>query len=175
MELSGGLISLKQPTTYEASSFRHKRRKTVEHPVPTIGNPELLKLVMKDIEADPERWNQDGWFKASDVHRARTYLGEITVQADACGTTACLAGHILIREGYQPTVFGTFVSREGRRVNPDTVAAELLGLTETQTHDLFYYTTFSSKRVERGYRPGSPMTLEEFKSHVTEVTGVTFD
>jgi hypothetical protein len=147
----------------------------MENREPMIGNPELLKLVMKDIEADPERWNQDGWFKASDSQCRRSYLGEITVQADACGTTACLAGHVLIREGYQPTVFGTFVSREGRWVNPDTVAAELLGLTETQTQDLFYYTTFSSKRAARGYRPGSFMTLEEYKSHVTEVTGVTFD
>jgi len=174
MELSGGLISLKQPTTYEASSFRHKRRKTVEHPVPTIGNPELLKLVMKDIEAEPERWDQDNWFRPSEEQR-RDAWRERVVQADACGTTACLAGHVLIREGYQPTVFGSFVSPEGRGVTPDVVASELLGLSEDQTYDLFHYTSSSPRRKERGYPPGLPMTLEEYKGHVTEVTGVTFD
>jgi hypothetical protein len=150
----------------------------MEHPVPTIGNPELLKLVMKDIEADPERWDQDCWFKSGKfknrfemARRQDQSLADVNL----CGTTACLAGHTLIREGYQPTNAGYFLSPEGRYISTEAVAEELLGLEEDQAHALFFYTKTSHIREDRGYDIDKPITLEEFKAHVTEVTGVTFD
>jgi hypothetical protein len=51
-------------------------------------NLPLLQKALDHIEAHPEEWNQGSWGQ--------------TVQG--CGTTACLAGHIALLDGWTPVV-----------------------------------------------------------------------
>jgi len=77
---------------------------------------ELHKRVMKQIEAEPERWNQDTW---SGWNRK-------------CGTTFCYAGWAMNLSGFNLQ----------NMTNPDDVqgkAAELLGLTMGEADEIFFW------------------------------------
>jgi len=61
-----------------------------------------------------------------------------------CGTTACIAGHALLMEGYKIPADQSFreheqqfISPSGRMVKPFNAARKILGLTESQAEKLF--------------------------------------
>lgn len=136
---------------------------------------ELLREVLAAIEADIAfeqmgrvfgdedhggRWDQRWWGEvplsdavlAAAEQRASWSVIPAGVAYEACGTTACVAGHACLLVGDSPMVEVSF--RRGRRVLWDQVqpvdgprvggivsvrdrAQELLQLTETETDDLF--------------------------------------
>lgn len=60
-------------------------------------------------------------------------------EKNECGTTACIAGHTLLLEGYtmrynEAEAEFHFISPKGRKVQPDAAARRLLGLPREITH-----------------------------------------
>ncbi len=56
-----------------------------------------------------------------------------------CGTAACIAGHVLILEGYSPTLDSCQFIKNGEKVFADEgKRKKLLGLTDDQAENLFY-------------------------------------
>jgi hypothetical protein len=107
-------------------------------------NEELLKLAVKRIEADPQSWNQGEW-----------------VLQGACGTTFCLAGHVLMADGG----YDVLTDEDGPYFpipDPGAVAGGLLGLDPSQILALFH-----------SY--DDDWSVETFKEYITRVTGVRFD
>jgi hypothetical protein len=86
-----------------------------------MDNPELGRLVLKRIEAEPELFDME------------TY-GMIT----PCGTVACLAGHAMLASGYVLRETGSLFDPLSVFIRPDGTpvhdkgreAAGLLGLTD---------------------------------------------
>ncbi len=139
-----------------------------------IKDPELLKLAVKAIEAEPQRWNQgvwnwttssndeeEGWGASS----GKMLAGRELQDMEHCGTTLCLAGHVVVQAGQIPLAgqqgYGQCIDPATGRVSSIMdKAVELLGLSNEQTASLFF---------------GGPTRLSEFKRHVTKVTGVVFE
>jgi hypothetical protein len=136
---------------------------------------ELHRMVIKHIEAEPERWSQSNWISGSHTDEERAALfrnfregGCIAVgyqdflnqEADVtqCGTTMCYAGWAVHLSGFTMTN-GYTVKETGDFVG--NLAKQLLGLTDRQADDLFDATAAS--------RP------KDMKRLVTRVTGITFD
>lgn len=96
---------------------------------------------MLDVLVAIERsyWNEDG------------YLGYCHYQGafyekDDCGTTACLAGWTGVLEGAVPLFINgvggtthTVRTTDGREMDVEFYAAEVLGLTRDERRDLFYH------------------------------------
>lgn len=148
-----------------------------------IENPELLKLAVKAIEAEPERWNQENWaiglgrtdvepFTAPRPSSRRPILDELRViplDMEHCGTTMCLAGHVVHQAGFQMLSFGepgerrsvsSCLNADGTRCSIESKARELLGLDAEQASTLFNFITDD---------------WPVFKAKITEVTGVEFE
>ncbi len=147
-----------------------------------IKDPELLKLAVKGIEAEPHRWNQRQWnltHRSDEIENNPLGAGEMVLakgrwserevelqDLEHCGTTMCLAGHVITAAGYRPLAGYNGI---GMCVDPETselhgismLAGNLLGLTETQRQDLFM----------AGYSD----TVPQFKQRITRVTGVEFE
>lgn len=88
-------------------------------------NAELLRKVADKIAAFPELYDQGCW-----------------AEEDACGTTACIAGHALLESGkYRERVddWGSvfFFNKEGVAVPPAEEAEALLGLSKGEATRLF--------------------------------------
>ena len=64
-------------------------------------NTDLLNKALDAILAKPDKWNQDQWLGQVPVDKIPdAMLDKIETGADAmCGTTACLAGHVLLASG----------------------------------------------------------------------------
>lgn len=87
-------------------------------------NIKLLKKIITRLRRmrHPQHFNMD-------------FYGE----KNACGTTACIAGHALLLEGYRCTGWDTFVIDSlADPVNPATEAEERLDLTTNEADRLFY-------------------------------------
>jgi hypothetical protein len=95
--------------------------------------PNLAELdaAIKEIEAHPEGWNQRNWL-------TRT----------PCGTAACLAGTVALRNGWKPVNWfraGTFaggeitgdVEMDGVIRSVEDVAASILGIDYDDMDELF--------------------------------------
>lgn len=159
-----------------------------------IKDPELLKLAVKAIEAEPFRWDQGSWaygrpkdegtitIQASvpygqDFSETRVF-GFIDLESEVCGTTMCLAGHIVTQAGFpilidldkdtretleewpQEGVDAARCLVDGQAIRVEDKARELLGINTDQAHRIFAATSLS---------------LPEFKERLTEVTGVEFE
>ncbi len=110
-------------------------------------NVELLRTAVRNIDQHPETWNQDDWGRKS-----------------ACGTTMCLAGHIVHAAGYELSytlnAWGVFVAdhtTSGEFI-PD-LAQELLNIDWVTGDQLWYVSN----------------DLEELKDTIYEVLGVDLD
>jgi hypothetical protein len=149
-----------------------------------IKDPELLKLAVKAIEAEPKRWDQGAWAmgrpqSVEPIKRDEDGYQILPLQHAFCGTTMCLAGHVVHQAGYQIVLSIDEVEQDDLDYNPHHVvgahscvddtgkefpierkATELLGLTEEQADDLFGCMS---------------RNLPEFKRVITEVTGVEFE
>lgn len=66
-------------------------------------------------------FNMDHWFSVGD-----------------CGTTACLAGHAALMEGYLPCTSDTCNLPGGEAQIVDEVGAEILGLNDDEAEFVFY-------------------------------------
>lgn len=109
-------------------------------------NLELLRLVFKTIDAEPERWNQTSWATA-----AGFTIGVMDANDTAfCGTSFCAAGWAIELSGQHEFMFehpddmnGTVtaemcVDREtGEHEYIETAARRLLGLTPEEAYSLF--------------------------------------
>jgi hypothetical protein len=88
---------------------------------------ERVKLVLAQIDATPELWDQGVWM-------AHTQ----------CGTTACVAGWACLLAGADPTEElsweDTYVRLGDRTEDVPVLAAELLGLSGAQAEALFWET-----------------------------------
>jgi hypothetical protein len=146
-----------------------------------IKDPELLKLAVKAIEAEPKRWDQRLWnsthgsndgfpvgsgpwvnWAEDDGYQLQGQFQDL----ENCGTVMCLAGHVTVMAGFRPLAgahgYGRCVDPATGEVSyiPDK-ATELLGLSLEQEANLFH--------------SGFNLTLFEFKKLITSVTGVTFE
>lgn len=115
---------------------------------PTRVNAEELKRTMKSLEASPESWDQNYW-----VHSRESY-------GEGCGTTYCFAGMTCHLAGLVDEVNVKWIHNNFWAQN----AARILGLTEAQGWLIFNYAGAVNGR-----------TLDDFKEHITEVTGVVFE
>lgn len=112
-------------------------------------NVELLKAAVDRMRRDPASWDQDSF--------------SLTTE---CGTTFCLAGHVLMAAGaeylpptcWSPPHHGTFRLNGGIVVGVDVVAQGLLDVDDVQTIALFF--------------SGFSLDLGTFIKHVETVTGV---
>jgi hypothetical protein len=138
-----------------------------------IKDPELLKLAIKTIEAEPRRWDQSGWNLTQGVEDEGIFgvssgvtLWDRELQdLEHCGTTLCLAGHVVVLAGQRPLA-GQY--GYGKCIDPETgvisaipkMAADLLGLSDDQAGQLFF---------------GGGSKVSTYKKLVTRVTGVEFE
>lgn len=136
-------------------------------------DPEYVHLhqqVMKQIEAEPERWNQGSYVSTRKMNEvgleAARLLALEVVDLNECGTTACYAGWALHLLGYKVNLFNQVFNEDGERDGGVfDKAAEVLGLTTDQADEIFHYTAVQGKDV----------TVQQLKARVSRVTGVNFD
>jgi hypothetical protein len=87
-------------------------------------NVPLLQKALDHIEAHPEEWEQELWGKRQ-----------------PCGTTACLAGHITLIDGWTPVLHGLSfgewldVERDGRKETVPVAATLSLGISSPRVND----------------------------------------
>lgn len=77
-------------------------------------------------------FNMGSWFREETVWMPNA-------RGAFCGTTACLAGHAVLMEGYE--VGGSETCRDpktGERFSVETMGAEILGLSEEAAMNVFY-------------------------------------
>ena len=139
-----------------------------------IKDPELLKLAVKAIEHDESRWNQISW--AVGVGTDEKIQNLAVVDVNHCGSTMCLAGHVVNQAGLPllsagwgragisrtgvPMSAGWTLDEGGESTTIMKRAKELLGLDDRQANQLFSW---------------GGNSVEKFKEHITEVTGVEFE
>ena len=138
---------------------------------PVIKNPELLKLAVKNIEAEQEVWNQSNWGQGIVSTETVTVAQGSTVRY-ICQTSMCLAGHVAVLAGYrfvvglgyaQPgeeTCTGSCISPDGELHGIAEAAREALGLDPYIADVLFYNMTDD---------------INSFKCDITRLTGVEFE
>lgn len=159
-------------------------------------NEKLLRDTIKIIEKKPEQWDQRTWGRSSPEGRVsaetvgldREDPSEYTVLPEGvtCGTSMCLAGHVVTQSGY-PLVWWDGDSSANWCVNPETkklediskVAARLLGLDQQQAGAVFH--SHAARQDWKGAFPFSDYeneseddVIELFKKNITAWTGVTF-
>jgi hypothetical protein len=138
-----------------------------------IKDPELLKLAVKAIEHDEKRWDQIYWVVGVATNEKIQDLNVVDV--NHCGSTMCLAGHVVnqaglpllsadggwggIRTGSKVRA-GWTLDEGGESTTIMMRAKQLLGLNDLQANQLFSWGGDS---------------VEEFKDHITSVTGVEFE
>ena len=105
-------------------------------------NTQMLHLVYKEIKTFPKAWNQNTW--AVDFDKLADLPGIKEFKRNRCGTAYCFAGHAALLAGYEIAWddFGesssvTDKNERGHARSISEVAAEVLGLEESQRLDLF--------------------------------------
>jgi hypothetical protein len=98
-------------------------------------NTDVFDRAIGAIEAEPETWRQSSWGLETE-----------------CGTSYCLAGHVVVQAGYQMDWVGGYLLNTGERFRaasecrlPDGeilpirwAAMKLLGITVTEADYLFH-------------------------------------
>lgn len=127
-----------------------------------IPHPEVLRAGVAHAEADLEHWNQKNWMTMGD----RLPDGQ-----GGCGTTACLAGHIMLSQGKtweQLYKERWFISEEAAG------ALGLYGADHLDFQDEIFYLMWADENADE-YLAETQENLDRLKQRITEVTGVTFD
>lgn len=137
----------------------------------------ILREAIANIEMNLEGWNQQSWVAL-----------KFDEGAEVCGTTACLAGHIL-SVGRQENLMELFNSQFGPELRgkfPET-AMRLLGVDPDSPEGahfdsrVFHYTHhkedgFSDETMSVFNRSpvlaGTPENLKYLKERIAEVTGI---
>lgn len=97
-------------------------------------NAELAYRVLDTARA-VDRLDMDEWSNSGDKPIG---LAELTA-VETCGTTACLAGWTAAMHGLKVDTAGRVYDASGTDVgHVEYVAADLLGISSGQAHDLFY-------------------------------------
>ena len=140
-----------------------------------VPNPEVLQAGFANIAANLSYWNQVTW-----IQQERFWVPS----DNTCGTTACLAGHILLGQGW------TWRDLLNERTIP-AKAMMALGYTEIEVpvwcdfceenhletswsgdgvaFEVIFYRMRDSSDEELGYTQAA---FDEFKAYVTQMTGV---
>ena len=90
----------------------------------------LLREVQKRIVAEPERFNMGTWCSET-----------------ACGTVACIAGHIGLMLGYAPRVLRRFSDSE--RADAKVIATGAIGIDDEIASELFYDSQWPEDLLQR--------------------------
>ena len=114
------------------------------------GAAALLRAVANVIVKRPETFDMGHWLR----HEPYTTPTKKT-PTPYCGTTACLAGHVVLLLGVSPTVTPSYIQshtlpeklqRRGHHVYTlEDIARDALGLTGQQARGLFYHTHWPTK------------------------------
>lgn len=106
-------------------------------------NRELISRVLAHIEANPQEWDQRGWFWRSNRSNR------------SCGTKACFAGRALLLSGYQIVSTGsqfdldTMIDPYGHVVRDyDAQAAKVLGLPVDLAKRIFDSSVYDFQSLE---------------------------
>lgn len=87
------------------------------------------------------------------------------VELNSCGTSACLAGHLLLDQGYTPMEIHALHSVGRSADMPGRVAARIAGLSTGVANKLFcgltYYPSDITSQAERNYPESWPQTWRE--------------
>lgn len=113
-------------------------------------NEALLREILTFIELHPERWDQGSWWDTG-----------------ACGTTGCLAGWTVVLADplFGPDQAWAF---DPLSCDIDFRARNLLGLSEEQAHELFFFTQVYDEDGNPLRRP----TFRDMCERVERVTGI---
>lgn len=168
-----------------------------------IGNPELLKLAVKNIEADLLSWDQHHWGRIVDpeaVHRLiptewdafNSQMLGMMPEGVTCGTAMCLAGQVVSTAGF-PLLFDPLeetadycMDREtGEKFQVQAKAKELLGMDDRTAGKAFSGVAARYRLNDRDQWVGPDLegdsieleedSIELFKENLTSWTGVQFD
>lgn len=106
-------------------------------------NAELAYKVLDYIEAHPEQHDQDEFLHASreldELFDRREFVPVTTdVVIQHCGTTACFAGWTALLSGKTLHASGNVRDDDGRTIDIERAAADLLGIDQEAACDLFY-------------------------------------
>jgi hypothetical protein len=145
----------------------------------TVPNEQALRDGVAHAELDLNAWDQRNW-----IHLEGDY------PQDACGTTACLAGHILLSQGMSLEEVDALRRESG---GVPKRALEILGFKVKSVYpwnwdefadrntDKFYKSVFMWINDHRlpydkkaGSRPlrGTPEAFKYFKEQIASVTGI---
>jgi hypothetical protein len=124
----------------------------------------------KHLQGKPSEWNQCNWIGPAREARNNIVLDDDELVAEAvrtgeiCGTACCIAGKIVIDDGWSvPSPYygtgGSVVRKGNRKEHVIDVAAELLGISETNANALFY----GSNTIYDLYRIASELTDGEIQ------------
>lgn len=91
--------------------------------------------VVAHLEAHPDLHRQSVWFDVPD----RLWTDDKLVKGWQCGTTACLAGHAAIIDGWRPTdpYNAETMTKDGQTGYVGEIAADLLDLDPEDASTLF--------------------------------------
>jgi hypothetical protein len=130
-----------------------------------VPKPEVLKAGVRHIEQHIKNWNQSDWIKVGSAYPD---------EQGTCGTTACLAGHILLSQGHS--------WRDLHEEAIPTEALNALGFNPNGEdgrynfdHEIFCYTHDHSEGGDENVLAYTPQKLAAFKAWITTVTGVEFE
>lgn len=108
-----------------------------------ITDPAELAKTIAEIVRETGRWNQEfwwnGWFEG-DADEVGVIDARNSLNANACGTTACVAGWATILhapEGSKIDFNDNVVLPNGREIFADRYGREALGLSQDQAEYLF--------------------------------------
>lgn len=132
-----------------------------------VPNPEALKAGFANIQANLVYWDQRAWVQVG--------LFDEVPPANTCGTTACLAGHIVLASGVS--------WKELMGIDVAETAMKLLGYTwyededgETvydgdgnEFNDIFYRMYSNQHDLPLEY---DQQAFDDFKAEVSTLTGV---
>jgi hypothetical protein len=140
-----------------------------------VPKPDALRAGMANIQANLSYWSQDVW--------VTSHPDTPVPQDNHCGTTACLAGHIVLAAGHSwDDIFHMNIAFEAMKL----LGYELVRVPRwchgcDQNHmedhwsgdgdeftDIFYHMSFGDGL----YLEYSQEAFDAFKAYVTEVTGV---
>jgi hypothetical protein len=128
-----------------------------------VPNPEALKAGIAYAEKHLNLWNQDEFIRYWDADDEPIDLPD--AGDPPCGTTACLAGHILLAQGHSwAQIAWMDISGEALRI---------LGYEEiSDAGEDFFDTVFCHTHDDSGLLARTPEKFQLFKAYVTDRTGV---
>jgi hypothetical protein len=133
-----------------------------------VPNPEVLQAGFASIQANLAFWNQQSWVQQGIMD---------TPQANTCGTTACLAGHIVLAAGFSwdqlkkmnvPLTAMSLLGY-GNAEDPDDEEPDYYDGDGNEFNDIFYRMRSDRSGLNLEY---SQEAFDEFKAEVSELTGV---